>query len=247
MRILIAGSRRRDVYCKHLLEEMGFQVTAQGPWDAVVLALPRSEIRQEWIDQMPPEQKIVCGLTDPAFDRLAEEKGWRLYRVLNDPMYTEKNAQLTAEGAVFTAAYRLDSALMGLPCLVVGYGRIGRALTEKLRALGAHVTVAARREESRAAAGGGIPIEGITDALPLMRVAFNTVPSPVIGEKELTAVRPGTLLLELASAPYGIDLQRAAALGLNASVESGVPGNYCPRSAAELLIEYMKKEGILYA
>lgn len=247
MRVLIAGNQRRDVYCKHLLEDMGFSVSLQGPWDTVVLPLPRSEIRQEWLPLMHEKQNVVCGLTDPGFDRLAKEKGWRLFRVLEDREYAEKNACLTAEGALFAAAYQLDSALMGLPCLVVGYGRIGKALTERLRALGAKVCVAARRQESRAEAGGGIAIEDIENALPHMRLVFNTVPAPVIGKKELGAGRPGTMLMELASAPYGIDLETARQMGINCTLESGVPGRYCPRSAAEALIEYMKREGILYA
>ncbi len=247
MKILIAGNQRRDVYCKHLLEGMGFEVSVQGPWDTIVLPLPKGDIRKEWLTFMRKGQTVVCGMTDPALEKTAKENGWQMHRVLEDEEFSLQNARLTAEGALFTAAYRLDSALLGMPCLVVGFGRIGRALTERLRALGALVTVAARRQESLDAAGGGVLLREIGKVLPGMRLVFNTVPAPVIGKKELDAVRPGALLMELASAPYGIDLEAAKGMGLNCTLESGVPGKYCPRSAAEALIEYMKREGILYA
>ena len=59
-----------------------------------------------------------------------------------------RNAALTAEGALFAAMRAQERALGDCDCLVIGWGRIGRALTEMLVALGARVTVASRTERS---------------------------------------------------------------------------------------------------
>ena len=244
MRILICGNGEREKYLAELCPTRGHSTPDHGPWDMAVLPLPKSYLPEETADQLPRGQKIVCGLTDAAFDKLAEKRGWRLLRVLQDEAYTQENAALTAEGALFTAMARMNRALRGSQCLVIGYGRIGKALTGLLRAMGAGVTVAARREESRRATGeNSVPIPYIPNILPRMDVVFNTVPAPVLGEKELRRVKHDCVLIDLASAPYGIDQDAAEALGLKAYLESGLPGRYCPLSAAETLLSFMEREG----
>lgn len=244
MRILICGNGAREKCLAELCQNRGHALPDHGPWDMAVLPLPRSYLPEEIADQLPRGQKIVCGITEPDFERLSEKRGWNLLRVLKDEVYTLENAALTAEGALFTAVARMNRALRDSRCLVIGYGRIGKALTGLLRAMGALVTVAARREESRREAGeNSISISYMPSILPRMDVIFNTVPAPVLGEKELRSVKPQCVMIDLASAPYGIDRDTAEALGLKAFLESGLPGRYCPLSAAETLLNYMEREG----
>ena len=241
MRLYIAGQDARAAYLTELARERGHEAAYRGPWDAVVLDLPRSSVPAD-AAELPDGQLIFCGMTDPDFDRLAEERGWRLIRVLQDERYTQENAVLSAEGAVFAAMRQADLALSDGECLVIGYGRIGKALTRMLRGIGAHVTVAARRPESREAAGeNSIDIPEIKDVLPGMDAIFNTVPSPILGRAELERAKPSALLVELASRPYGIDLQAAEGLELRAWLESGIPGRYCPRSAAKILLDLIER------
>ena len=47
-----------------------------------------------------------------------------------------ENAALTAEGALVAAMRASDTAIRDARCLVIGWGRIGRALTERLVGLG---------------------------------------------------------------------------------------------------------------
>ena len=244
MRILICGESERDKCLAALCREYGHMTPEHGPWDLAVLPLPRSHVPEDLADQFPKGQKIVCGITDAGFDRLAQKRGWKLCRVLTDEAYTRENAALTAEGALFCAAARMNRALKDARCLVIGYGRIGKALTGLLRGMGAEVTVAARREESRKEAGEtSVSISSMPSVLPRMDAIFNTVPAPVVGEKELRFVKPDCVMIDLASAPYGIDRDAADALGLKASQESGLPGRYCPLSAAKALLDYMERVG----
>ena len=243
MRILICGNGERERRLTELCIRRGHSLPDHGPWDAAVLPLPRSFLSEEAADQFPRGQKIVCGITEEAFDRLAERRGWNLLRVLQDEAYMQANAALTAEGALFAAASQMNRALKGSRCLVIGYGRIGKALTKLLGGIGAEVTVAARREESRSEAGeNSVSIREMPQTFHRMDVIFNTVPAPLLGEKELRFVNPRCILIELASAPYGIDRDAAEALGLQFHLESGLPGRYCPLSAAEALLDYMERE-----
>ena len=243
MRILICGQGEREKQLAALCPSHGHTMPSHGPWDVAVLPLPRSSVTEEQADQLPRGQNIVCGLTDEAFDKLAERRGWRLYRVLRDEAYTRENAALTAEGAIFVAVAHMRKALWSANCLVIGYGRIGKELTRLLRGLGASVTVAARREESRREAGeNSVSLSGMPRVLPDMDAVFNTVPAPVLEKEELQFVRKACVLIELASPPYGIDLDEAWDIGLNAFLESGLPGRYCPESAAEALLSYIERE-----
>ena len=245
MRLLICGEGEREGWLKRLCLKRGHSLPDHGPWDLAVLPLPRSEITEEWAAQLPRGQKVVCARTKPSFDALAQRRGWRLFRVLEDEAYTQENAYLTAEGALFAAAAHLNRAYQGCRCLVLGYGRIGKELTRLLRCLGAQVTVAARREESRKAAGeNSVSMEEIATVLPAMEVIFNTVPAQVLGEDELLLVPAFCPVIELASPPYGLDLDAALRLNVKLFLESGLPGRYCPQSAAEALLRYIEREAL---
>ncbi len=158
-----------------------------------------------------------------------------------DEALIARNARLTAEGAVIAAARAADCALDDMRGIVVGWGRIGRALTEILVALGADVTVASRSpiKRNRAVERGAeaVATEALADVLPGRRLIFNTAPSMLLDAAALRRAEPDALLIDLASPPYGIDLQAAWDLGLRAWREPGLPGRYCPESAARALLE----------
>ena len=131
-------------------------------------------------------------------------------------------------------------ALAGMDCMVIGWGRIGRLLTELLVALGAKVTVASRTASGRNRAverGAEAADTGdIAAALPGRKLIYNTAPAMVLDAGALAHADPNAMLIDLASPPYGIDLAAAWRMGLRAWREPALPGRCCPRSAAEALL-----------
>lgn len=243
MRLYIEGGDARAAHLKEIAAERGHRISEEGPWDFAVLSLPRTGISAEMAERLPPGQRVVCGMLSEMDEMLAREKGWRLFCVLGDGRYAWENAVLTAEGALYAAMRETAFALSRARCAVIGYGRIGKSLTDMLRGLGAQVTVAARRQESRAAAGpGSIPIEELPLHFPELQVLFNTVPARVIPAEWLKKMKRDALLIELASPPYGLDPAAAREMGLHMLIEGGVPGRYCPRSQAECLLAYLERE-----
>ena len=119
-----------------------------------------------------------------------------------------------------------------------GFGRIGKALCLALRGLGAQVDCAARKPWDLAAirALGCTPRTYGGLAAPY-DVIFNTVPAPVIGEELLSRQGPDTLLLELASAPDGIDRAAAEKRGLFLLDAPSLPGRFSPKASGELIKE----------
>lgn len=163
----------------------------------------------------------------------------------SDELFLRRNAQLTAEGAICRAMQRMEHALLGSTCLITGYGRIGQELCARLCAMGAFVIVCARNEmQMRAAHAAGahpVPLSQIPSAVGVADLILNTVPARVLGEDALRAIGMETLVLELASAPYGADWTLARFLGVQVEMESGVPGRYAPHEAGAALFDVAKR------
>ena len=236
MQIFMEGQDTRAAYLTELLQNTGHEIVQELPADLIILSLPRSAIPLEQLSALPKGQKLLCGLTNPAFDQMAKEKEWQLFRILSDELYIRENALLSAEGALFYAMRASDRAIRDLHCLVVGYGRIGKALTQFLRSLGAEVTVAARRKESREEAGANsISIDDIKDLLPSIPLIFNTVPAVVLTKELLEDLKEGCLIVDLASEPGGVDFAAAKDLGVKVIWARGLPGKVAPVTAAKAI------------
>ena len=146
-------------------------------------------------------------------------------------------ARLTAEGAI--ALLRPETGLSGAHILLLGYGRIARLLARELQKAGALVAAAARSGEQRAWAEAegieALPLDALSGALDRFDVIIGTIPAPVLTEPLLALVRKDALLLELASAPGGIDAAAAHERGLRYIRAPGLPAKYAPERAAVIL------------
>ena len=161
----------------------------------------------------------------------------RIINYLTHPHYIVKNAQLTAEGAIFMAMQLSHDALMGKSALITGFGNIAKALCRRLISFGADVTVCARNAGARAEAEdyGAWVCDFSALALNPADFVFNTVPSRVISYSYLSVVSPESVVIELASAPGGIDASAAHTLGITLVDGRGLPGKYAPRTAGQIL------------
>ena len=162
---------------------------------------------------------------------LPELASCRCFDLLKDEEYLAKNAAITASSAVTIAANALPVSPEDCPVLVLGWGRIGKCLASLLRAMGASVWVAARKETDRAmlaALGYGVEDIGQLDyILRRFRVIFNTVPAPVLSARQTALCRDGCLKIDLAS-KSGIE-------GSDILTARGLPGKYLPESSGKLI------------
>ena len=149
------------------------------------------------------------------------------------------NAVPTAEGAIQIAMEELPITLHGARVLVIGYGRLGRALAPRLSALGARVSVAARKYAALAWAEsfnwGTERIGQLAGWLCGYDLVVNTVPAPVLGEAELEELKPDCLVIDLASKPGGVDFAAAARLGRKVVWALSLPGKTAPVTAGRAI------------
>nr|MCR5683109.1 NAD(P)-binding domain-containing protein [Clostridiales bacterium] len=186
------------------------------------------------LDRMPTGSLLFGGKLPPLYTECAKERGIRAVDYYEDEAFKIAGAVQTAEGAVAACVNSLPGTVSGMDCAVIGYGRLGRTLANRLRAFGAHVTVAARSPRDRAWAeadgcratslDGWAADPGSSDAV------FSTVPVTVIGADALSHLPPSAVLFELAA---GIDREAAEACGLRVIPLPGLPGKVAPKSAGE--------------
>ena len=191
---------------------------------------------EELLSVLMPGTPVCAGNAPESLGAFCGARGLPLLDYGRREDFALRNAELTAEGAL---PLLLDGprALRGSRVLVAGYGRIGRALSRKLLALGAGVTVCARSAEARTAAEldgcAALPLEEAPG--PGYDAVVNTVPATVFSGAALDAFGAETKLLELASPPYGFDFAAAEARGRNIILAPGLPGKTAPETAAEAL------------
>lgn len=177
-------------------------------------------------------------ITDPASADMVISPPWDpSARYARREEYQIAIARLTAEGAI--ALLRPETGLSGAHILLLGYGRIARLLARELQKAGALVTAAARSGEQRAWAEAegieALPLDALSGTLDRFDVIIGTIPAPVLTEPLLALVRKDALLLELASAPGGIDAAAAHERGLRYIRAPGLPAKYAPDRAAVIL------------
>lgn len=205
---------------------------------------------------LPEGTFLAAGKLEDAAKNRASAQGLFVFDYFESEALQQKNALPTAEGAVFILMKELPWTIAGLPVAVTGFGRVSRALVTLLSAMGARVTVAARKksalEEARGLGCGTVLLSepGAMGKLASGYAAiFNTVPTQLFDAAALRLFNQDTLMIDLASAPGGVDADAAVQYGVRVIWALSLPGKYAPRSAgkiiAETVLEKMLEEGIL--
>lgn len=186
---------------------------------------------------------IFGGKIPQVIKKISEEYKVKLYDYSESEEFSLLNAIPSAEGAILTALSKTRSTISGSSFTVLGYGRIGRALSTRLHLLGGRVTVGARSGIARAnATCDGIFATTIDNALKIADnslVVFNTVPAPIITERNAVNIQ-NTLVIDLASIPGGVTEQSKLILGENFIHALSLPGKYFPDTAGEIIFKSIK-------
>ncbi len=152
---------------------------------------------------------------------------------------TVTNAMLTAEGAIYTLQQIYKDALCQSNVLILGYGRIAKFLAKIIAGYGAKITVAARSPEAKSwIESMGYNYMNIFDSngyTESINVIFNTVPHLVLDTLRLQKLKNTCIIVDLASAPGGVDFIAAEKLGIQTIHALSLPGKSAPYAAAKAI------------
>lgn len=205
--------------------ELGTAVTGSPTPDTTHLLLDvpqRQGNPEEILEKLPRDITIIGGHLD--------FPGYSCLDLLQDEEYLAKNAAITAHCAVKLALQHLPITLEGCPVLILGWGRIGKCLGKLLQAMGAHVTIAARRPAQRgmlrALGYRSADYSELPEALRSFRLIYNTVPVKILSED--AKYGDASVAIELSSIPA---LPGAVIDG------RGLPARLAPESSGKLIAQ----------
>ena len=235
--IFTAGNTPALCTAKQVLYDLGITIAESPAPDVTHLLLPVPSFEADGrikgggmiehiLADLPEDITVIGGLLQHPF-----LTGYKTIDLLADPYYLAHNAAITADCAIRVAGAKLPRVFSGCPILIIGWGRIGKCLANQLQAMGARVTVAARKEADRAMLRAlGFCAEDLAKLGPGLiryRVIFNTAPGPVLSMEQLQFTQPDCLLIDLAS-ERGIDSKHVL-------WARGLPGKDAPESSGTLI------------
>ena len=149
------------------------------------------------------------------------------------------NAVPTAEGVVQVLIEELPVTIHGMKCAVLGYGRVGKVIANTIKSLGAEVTVFARKQsafaEIHASSMKYKHFDALSTEVDDFDALINTVPVKVLGHPQLSRLNSDCVLVEVASAPFGIDFQVAKEKAFKVIKAGSLPGKVAPKTAGEII------------
>ncbi len=142
------------------------------------------------LDTLPPQIKILGGNLPPLPYKSAD--------FLQDEYYLTENAAITAQCTVKLIHQQHTDSLENKNILIIGWGRIARQLAPLLKAQGAIVSVAARKDAALEAVNqlDFLPVTVFQWDLTQYDMIINTAPALLLDESETD---PSALLIDLAS------------------------------------------------
>ncbi len=188
---------------------------------------------------------LAGGLIDQNTVSLCEKSNIKVIDFFQDEQIAILNAVPTAEGAIQIAMQESPKTIFNSKCLVLGYGRCGKVLTNTLKNLGAEVSASYRNTTDlgyiKTSSLKDVYIKELNNYLYNFDFIFNTIPTLILNKHNLKYINKNSVIIDLATSPGGVDYTLARELGLNALYCPSLPSRVAPLTSAEILKDCLYK------
>jgi dipicolinate synthase subunit A len=234
----------RYAHCENYLKSRGHIFESAENLDFAIFpfmgVVDESVYDDDFFAALKSDAKIFSGVKSRYLSEKCEKYALEYHAIIEDRAVAIKNAVPTSEGVISYIIANRNETVAKSRVLVIGYGICGRDLSKRLKALGAEVYALVRNREKESVA--------YTDAVtPIYMKSFfdesfdiivNTVPQRLLTDEMLDKAS-SAMLIDIASKPYGFDIEYAKKLNEKSALLSGIPGKYAARTAGEILGEYV--------
>lgn len=194
-------------------------------------------------------QKVYAGCIPRECRELMSHKGVTYFDYMDQKEITIYNSIATAEGMIAEAISVYPENLHGKQALILGYGVCGKTLAHKLTGLDVRVCICARNETALMEANSygmeTMPFSKLSENIGGYSLIFNTIPAKVVTKEVLHKVNKQAIIFDIASYPYGIDLDAAKALSIHTEICMSLPAKYAPVSSSDILTKFILNGGSL--
>ena len=193
------------------------------------MPLSNRNIRIQELVYYLENKTIFAGNIPEDIQEILKEKQNEVIDFMQKEEFAVLNAIPTAEAIIEIILKNTNKILQGSHCLILGFGRIGKVLAHKLQGLSVDVTCMITNEIEKAwAVAYGYEITTIQKLqnyyakIKQYDIIINTIPK-IIFKEELKEIKKETLVIDLASKPYGIDRKIVEEENINFIEALGLP------------------------
>lgn len=199
------------------------------------------KIEVEQLLKMLSGKTLIAGSIKPDVLDMAKENNVKIIDILKREELSVLNAISTAEGTIKIAIEETPKNLHGSNILVMGFGRIGKVLSNMLKGIGAKVACEARKTSDLAwikvYGYEPIPIANLKENLHRFDIIINTIPYIILDKDNLENVKRDALVIDVASNPGGVDREAIKEQKIKFIWALSLPGKVAPVTSAEFIKE----------
>lgn len=203
---------------------------------------------KELIGYMKKGQTVFAGCISRELRELLEHRGVRYFDFMEQKEISIYNSIATAEGLIAEMILASPENVHGSKALILGYGTCAKTLAAKLKGLHVSTCICARNEAAlMEACTFGHNTEKLSHLEKIIKhysFIINTIPSKILKREILEQVDSHSMIFEIASYPYGIDMEAAQKLHLNVNLCMSLPAKYAPVSSADILTHFIVKTSL---
>ena len=250
IKMFFIGKDKRTMYLKELYEKESLVTEDLESANYVILPIPITkdgihitgeDIIIDDIIKNFKNKKIISGGISSDIKRKFQINNIDYVDLMSLDEIAILNAIPTAEGAIARSMEETQKTIHGSNVLVLGFGRTGKILADKLKGLNANVFCEARSKKDiahiKALGYNVVELENLNCFLSDMDIIYSTVPILILNEERLKLLKKDAVIIDIVSAPGSVDYIKAKELGIKAFLELGIPSKVAPKSAAEYLKE----------
>lgn len=195
----------------------------------------------ELYKNLSKDQLLIGGNIPKDIINICSEKQVSYYDYMNSESLGLINAEITAEGLICEILSKTPFILQNTDVLLLGYGKCGKMIANKLDALGCNITVCDCQPLMRALSISfgykTISNDELKSQIPLCKILINTVPSSVLEKSDYSYLSKDCTIFDIASMPGGIDKKITEQLNIPTYHCLGLPGKTAPLTAGEAIGE----------
>lgn len=227
--------------CKIIISSIPFSK------DKKIINMPycSNEIMIDYFFEKIKNKTLIAGSINEELVKKAEKNCIKTVDLMKNEELVIYNTIATAEGAIQIAMEETRKTIYKSNILVLGFGRVGKTILERLNGFKANIYCEARKEEDiawiKVYGYNPISLNDLNDNIEKFDIIINTIPKIIIQEEQLRLMKKDCLIIDLASKPGGIDFEKAQEIGIKTIHALGLPGKVAPYTSADFINKVIEK------
>ncbi len=198
----------------------------------------------KFFSQLNKNTLIFSGVENKYLKFISRHNNLFYKPIMNSNYISILNSVPTAEGIIFYLIKNLNQTISKSNILIIGYGRCGKTLADKLKKLDANVFINTLKKSDYAIALKN-KFKLIYDLnFDFMQkkidAVINTAPTKTISDQILKAMPKNILLFDITN--YGFDLNLAKERNISSDRILSIPSKFASKTSGEIIGKYIFKK-----